>query len=146
VTLNVSPSTVTIVLPSGVAATPYPRCSRAGIEFAVATVTAFRVSGVAVDQSGRPSPGAIVTLIPNIRSSASFMPTMAIADDDGAFEIGQVIPGTYSLNAHANEGGSGGAFGAVSFGVASDGTPSGTDTITVGAADIRGLRVVASRR
>jgi hypothetical protein len=117
-----------------------------GIEFAIATVAAFRVSGVVVDESGRPSPRAIVTLIPDIRSSALFMPTMAIADDDGAFEIGQVVPGTYRINANANEAGHGGGIGAVSFGVASDGTPSGPDTLTVGSADISGLKVVASRR
>jgi hypothetical protein len=75
------------------------------------------------------------------------MPTMAIARDDGTFEIGQVVPGTYRVNANANEGGTaGGGFGAVSIEVLSDGTPSGTDAITVGSADITGLRVVASRR
>src|SRR3954447_23181046 len=38
-----------------------------GIEFPIVMVAAFRVSGVVVDQNGRPSPNAIVTLIPNIR-------------------------------------------------------------------------------
>jgi carboxypeptidase family protein len=117
-----------------------------GIEFPIATVAAFRVSGVVVDQSGRPSPNAMVTLIPNIRTSAFFMPTMAVAGDDGTFEIGQVIPGTYRIKANANEAGAGGGIGAVSFDVASDGTPSGLDAITVGSADITGLSVVASRR
>jgi hypothetical protein len=126
-------STVTLV--SGQAVT--------GIEFAIATVAAFRVSGVVVDQTGRPSPRAIITLIPNIRSSAFFMPTMAVAGDDGAFEIGQVLPGAYRISANANEGAAGGGIGAVSFDVASDGTPSGPDMITVGSADISGLRVVA---
>jgi hypothetical protein len=74
------------------------------------------------------------------------MPTMAIANDDGTFEIGQVLPGTYRVVANANEGSAGGGINAVSFGVASDGTPFGTDTITVGSADISGLRIVASRR
>jgi hypothetical protein len=115
------------------------------IEFTIATVAGFRVSGVVLDQSGRPSPHAMVTLIPNVRTSASFMPMMAIAADDGTFEIGQVIPGTYRINAHVNEAG-GGGFGAVSFDVASDDTPYGPGTITLGSADITGLKVVASRR
>ena len=85
-------------------------------------------------------------LIPNIRTGAFFMPTMAVAGDDGTFEIGQVIPGTYHIKANANEGGAGGGIGAVSFGVASDGTPAGPDVIIVGSADTTGLRVVASRR
>jgi protocatechuate 3,4-dioxygenase beta subunit len=117
-----------------------------GIEFTIGTVAAFRVSGVVVDQSGRPSPRAMVTLIPNIRSSAFFMPTMAVAGDDGTFEIGQVVPGTYRITANANEAGAGGGIGAVSFAVASDGTPFGANTITVGSADISGLKIVASLR
>jgi protocatechuate 3,4-dioxygenase beta subunit len=117
-----------------------------GIEFTIATVAAFRVSGVVVDQSGRPSPRAMVTLIPNIRSAAMFMPTMAIAGDDGTFEIGQVIPGTYQIRANVNESGAGGGIGAVSFGVTSDGAPSGPGTVAVGSADVTGLSVVASRR
>jgi hypothetical protein len=117
----------------------------AGIEFTIATVTAFRVSGVVVDQDRRPSPGAMVTLIPNIRTSAFFMPIMAIAADDGTFEIGQVVPGAYRINARANQesaAGIGGGF----FDVISDGPPSGPGTITVGSADIDGLIVVASSR
>jgi len=117
-----------------------------GIEFSIATVAAFRVSGVVVDQSGRPSPSAMVTLIPNIRTSAFFMPAIVVAGDDGTFEIGQVVPGTYRIRANANDAAAGGGIGAVSFDVASDGTPSGPDAITVGSADVTGLRVVASRR
>ena len=72
------------------------------------------------------------------------MPMMAIAGDDGTFEIGQVIPGTYHINAHVNEAGDG--IGAMSFGVVSDDGPPGPGTITVGSTDITGLTVVASSR
>jgi hypothetical protein len=119
-----------------------------GVEFTIATVAAFRVSGVVVDQAGRPSPHAMVMLIPDLRTSGSFMPMMGMAADDGTFTIGEVLPGTYCINAIANEGGPGGGIGAGSFGfvVASDGVPSGPGTITVGSADITGLTVVANRR
>jgi hypothetical protein len=117
-----------------------------GMEFTIVTVTAFRVSGVAVDPAGRPSPHAMVTLVPDVRASGSFMPMMAIAGDDGAFEIGQVIPGTYRINANANEGGAGSGVGAISFGIASDDTAPGPGTITIGITDITGLRVVAGSR
>jgi hypothetical protein len=119
------------------------------VEFAVATVVAaFRVSGVAVDQAGGPSPRAMVTLIPDMRTSPSFMPMMAIAADDGSFTIGDVVPGTYHVSAHANEAGPSGGIGAGSFGfvVTSDGAPSGPGTITVSSADVTGLTVIANRR
>jgi hypothetical protein len=88
----------------------------------------------------------MVTLIPNTSASAFFVPAMALAGDDGTFEIGQVIPGTYRINANANEAAGDGGIGAVSFLVASDSAPSGPDAITVDSADVTGLRVVASRR
>src|SRR5439155_26105372 len=114
-----------------------------------------------VGQGGRPSPHAMVTLIPEMRTSASFMPMMAMADDDGTFTIGEVAPGTYHINATANAGGPAGGIGAASFGfveafdVGVDGTrtrfavsgaPSGPGTITVSSADLTGLTVVANRR
>jgi hypothetical protein len=118
----------------------------AGIEFAMITVSAFRVSGVVVDRGGHPSPQAMVMLIPDVRSSGSFTPMMAIAADDGTFEIGQVIPGTYRLDATAGEGGLGAAGAGGFFATFSDDAPSGPGTITVGSADMTGLKVVASRR
>ena len=53
-----------------------PGQTATGVEFAIVTVAAFRVSGIAVDQTGRPSPGAMVMLIPDLRASASFAPTI----------------------------------------------------------------------
>ena len=121
-----------------------------GVEFAIATVAAFRVSGVVVDAAGRPSPRAMVTLIQDVGTSAPFMPIMSIAADDGTFTIGEVAPGTYHINANANASanasGSGG-IGAVSFGFVAEveGSSSGPGIITV-SADTTGLTVVADRR
>jgi hypothetical protein len=119
-----------------------------GLEFTIATVAAFRLSGVVTDQAGRPSPHAMVTLFSDIRTSASFMPLMAIAADDGTFEIGGVAPGTYHIRANANEGAASAGIGSVSFGVfvSSDGAPSEPDRITVDSADIAGLTVVVGTR
>jgi hypothetical protein len=119
-----------------------------GVEFAIVTVAAFRVSGIAVDQTGRPSPGAMVMLIPDLRTGASFAPMMSIAADDGTFRIGDVVPGPYRLTAHANAGSAAGGIGAVSFGFAAnvDGSLSGPATITVGSADLNGLTVIADRK
>jgi hypothetical protein len=122
-----------------------PGQTATGVDFAIVTVAAFCVSGIAVDQTGRPSPGAMVMLIPDLRKSASFAPMMSIAADDGTFTIGDVVPGTYRMTAHANAGGAPGGIGAVSFGFAVDvDSPlSGPAVITVGSADVNGLTVIA---
>jgi hypothetical protein len=121
----------------------------AGIDFSIATVAAFRLSGVVLDPSGRPSPRAIVTLIPQLTSIASFMSKMAMAADDGTFEIGEVVPGTYRIQADVNEAASsedgGGVFG-FSFVSDFEVPPSGPGTVTVSSADISGVTVVANRR
>ena len=118
------------------------------VEFTIATVAAFRVSGVVIDQAGHPSPHAMVTLIPDFRTSGSFMPMMTMAADDGTFEIGEVLPGKYRVSASASEaqgaGGIGGGFFA--FAESDEVTPLGPGAITVDAADITGLKVVAGRR
>jgi hypothetical protein len=123
-----------------------PGQTATGVEFAIVTVAAFRVSGIAVDQTGRPSPGAMVMLIPDLRASASFAPMMSIAADDGTFTIGDVAPGTYRITAHANAGGALGGIGAVSFAVNVDGALSGQATTTIGSADVTGLTVMADRK
>jgi hypothetical protein len=119
-----------------------PGQTATGVEFAIVTVAAFRVSGIAVDRTGRPSPGAMVMIVPNLRTSA-FAPMMSMAADDGTFTIGDVAPGTYHMMAYANTGGAPGGIGAVSFDLNLDGSLSGTATITVGSADVNGLTVVA---
>jgi hypothetical protein len=81
-------------------------------------------------------------------SSASFMPMMAMAADDGTFTIGEVAPGTYHINATANAAGPAGGIGAGSFEFVAtlDGAASGPGPITVSSADITGLTVVGNRR
>src|SRR5215467_769631 len=118
------------------------------VEFTIATVAAFRVSGVVVDQAGRPSPHATVTLIPDLRTSGSFLPMMIVAADDGTFEIGEVLPGQYRVRANASEAqGAGGiSSGFFAFAESDEVTPSDPGVITVDDADISGLRVVAGRR
>jgi Carboxypeptidase regulatory-like domain len=122
-----------------------PGQTATGIEFAIVAVAAFHVSGIVVDQTGRPSPGAMVMIMPDLRTGAPFAPMMSIAADDGTFTIGDVGPGTYRMMAHANPDGAAGGIGAVSFGFTAnlDGSLSGPGIITVGSADVNGLTVVA---
>jgi hypothetical protein len=112
-----------------------------GVDFAIKTVAAFRVSGVAVDSAGHPSPGAVVMLVPDWRTSGSFTPMMSIAGDDGSFVIGNVIAGRYMITADRNAGG-GGSFASLTSETDASGSKDGT-AITVASTDIRGLRVLA---
>ena len=120
-----------------------PGQEAAGLEFAVKTVAAFRVSGVAVDAAGHPSPHAVVTLMSDWRTSGSFMPMMAIAGDDGAFVIANVIAGKYMISADANAGGLGAVEGFQTFTSEKlDDTSSVGTEVTVAEADVKGLKVV----
>ncbi len=110
-----------------------------GLEFTIARVPAFRVSGVVIDRAGQPSPGAIVTLVPYQMASAIFMPMMAEARDDGTFAIGEVLPGSYRAQAQAREGRGGGFLGAVSMRF---GAPADADAITVISSDVADLTIV----
>jgi hypothetical protein len=116
------------------------------VEFSILKVKAFHVSGVVVDPAGRPSPGAIVMLMPDWPTSGAFTPIEAMAADDGTFVIGNVIAGSYSILAEPNAGG-GGAMGAIMFSseTSSDSSKPGT-SVTVTSSDIKGLKVIAKER
>jgi hypothetical protein len=121
-----------------------------GLEFAVITVRACHVSGTAVDQSGRPSPHALITLFPDMRqTSGSFNPMISNADDDGTFTMDNVAPGTYEIIANANaavDGGAGlGAF-TQTFNITDDPSVPRRATVTITSADVTGVTVIVDRR
>jgi len=143
------------------------------IVFTLQSVPAYRVSGIVVDENGAPIARAMVMLMNDPRSGMMFMGPggHAQSGDDGRFSIGDVVPGTYRLNASVpmvmNQGGSfgagGGGFSEVTAGVAgsftswsitNDGvtttrtvnaTPQQPQEVLVTDADVKGVRLVARR-
>ena len=137
------------------------------ISFTLQPVPAFRVSGLVVDEEGKPLAGAMVMLIADPRTGAFSGPVgNAKASDDGRFEIDGVVAGAYRANASVpvsiSTGGgvTGGVVAGVSGGVMVSGTSSGAVTwssgpmssamdqapdVIVADADVSGIRVVARR-
>jgi hypothetical protein len=69
-----------------------------GIDFTMAAVPAYRVSGVVVDTSGRPVADAQVQLAPQPRSTFGGI-NQARTEADGSFQIPHIPSGTYLLMA-----------------------------------------------
>jgi hypothetical protein len=139
------------------------------ISFTLQALPAFRVSGVVVDEEGKPVGGAMVMLMRDPRNGA-FMPgppAGAQTTANGRFTIGGVVAGTYRANAsvpirmNPNGGGvmtwssSGGSSGGTT--VVTGGIVGGVTTTAVGGvihepvevivadADVSGVRVVVRK-
>jgi hypothetical protein len=127
----------------------------AGLWFPIVSVPAFTVSGIVVDRAGAPVSRAMVTLMSSAFLEIFPGPMMMMADEDGAFQIGGVIAGTYHVSAT-----SGDWHGSGSFSVVQEVTVAGSvdsdpvvvserpsqpsSKVTVVDADVTGVRVVAA--
>jgi len=71
------------------------------ISFTLQSVPAFRVSGVVVDEDGKPVGGAFVNLMNDPRSGQMFMGPggSARTNDEGRFTIASVVAGSYHATA-----------------------------------------------
>jgi hypothetical protein len=85
-----------------------------GLQFTMETAPAARVSGIVVDDVGRPQADAIVVMMQAPRADGSFTPMMKPAGQDGTFRFEAVAPGTYRILANPGSQG-GGFFGADAF-------------------------------
>jgi Carboxypeptidase regulatory-like domain len=127
--------------------------------FSVVSSAAFSVSGVVVDERGTPLAAAMVTLMAGSQPEEPFPFLMGVADRNGAFTVGGVLPGSYFVVANPSFESSsvagGGGF-SIGFGVEVVAgrepvvvfdTPSGRQPtkITVTDADVTGVRVVVTR-
>jgi protocatechuate 3,4-dioxygenase beta subunit len=132
------------------------------ITFTMQSVPAFRVSGMVVDEEGKPIAGAMVMLMGDPRSGSLSGPAgNATTREDGRFEIDGVPAGRYRANASvmvsmSGSGGggivlgSGGVVGGSSFTTWSSGTASAGDIappaeVVVADADVTDVRVVTKR-
>ena len=106
------------------------------IRFTIQSLPAFRVSGLVVDEDGHPVAGAIVSLAGDPRNGLMLLGPagMTRAQDDGRFEIGDAVAGTYrarasmplSISGSSSGGVSAGLLGSVSVG------PSGGAVVAAG--------------
>jgi hypothetical protein len=138
-----------------------------GIEFSLLSMRAYQVSGVAVDETGSPLGGAMITLRADPRNGSRGAPAMGRSDQNGTFRIGGVVSGTYRVMAgmptmwSAREGStaaSGGVASGITGGVvfgANVGGPAVTPPalalttpieVTIDNADVTDLKVVVTTR
>jgi protocatechuate 3,4-dioxygenase beta subunit len=126
------------------------------INFAMQAVPAFRVSGVVVDEEGRPVGGAMVMLMGDPRSGMLMGPVgNSMSQPNGRFDIDDVPAGSYRANAsimmRVTESGGGSAIGggavtwSSSAGSGGGATPQPPLEIVVADADVTGVQVVARR-
>jgi protocatechuate 3,4-dioxygenase beta subunit len=118
-------------------------------------VPAFRISGVVVDEDGKPVGDAIVMLMGDPRSGALMGPVgNSTSRADGLFNIEDVPAGSYRANAsimmRMTESGRGGAIGGSAVSWSSTSTSGAGTTpqpveIVVADADVTGVRVVVRR-
>jgi protocatechuate 3,4-dioxygenase beta subunit len=133
------------------------------IVFTIATAPVFRVSGIVVDEEGKPVARAMVNLMGDSPTRMFGSPGSAMAQDDGQFVIGEVPSGTYRIMAsvpiavrsgttwQSSEGSAGGVTMTTTSGGGSyatvDGQPGSVTSIqvVVADADVTGVRVVVRR-
>jgi hypothetical protein len=116
-----------------------------GIEFRLVSAPSFRVTGIAVDENGKPVADAMLMLSPirDDNMQGGFAPPLsARSKPDGTFVIGGVIAGRYAITATPvirSASGTGSFVSALSL--SSSGAPT-EQQIAVNAADVTGLKIV----
>jgi hypothetical protein len=117
-----------------------------GIEVRLASVPAFRISGIVVDESGAPVPNAMVMLMPGGRMPMLPASTGSVrTGPNGGFVIGGVAPGSYRAQASLIISSANGGRASFSFS-SGPGVPLPGTEFIVTDADVAGVRVVIQAR
>src|SRR4051812_14731386 len=102
------------------------------INFALQNAKAFRVSGVVVDEAGNPVARAMVRMMGDPRNAIFGPAGSAQTLEDGTFAIGDVVPGSYHVNASVpmvmssvGRGGGGGVWTSIDGGFTAGGAVNG---------------------
>jgi hypothetical protein len=128
-----------------------------GLQFTMVSRAAHRVSGVVVDEAGTPLAGTVVMI--DLQIGGSGTPATGLSDENGRFQIGGIVPGTYRVMTGApsrrvasvsdasdgvRAGVTGGVFvaGTTTSPLSSYATTAASLEITVGNTDVTGLRIV----
>lgn len=120
------------------------------LRFSLVLLPAHEVSGVVIDEAGLPLAGMIVLLTSDPTEGGTATPATGQTDQDGAFRIGGIVSGSYHVRAAAGRPPVAGGRSAGSPGVAAVGgvllSAAAPVEITVGDADVTGLRIVVPTR
>jgi hypothetical protein len=118
------------------------------ISFMLLSLPAFRVSGVVVDEDGKPVGGAFVTLMNDPRTGV-FMPSgasSAASGNDGRFTIDNVVAGTYHANASVPMPMTAGAGGVATWSISGGrGLTNQPTEVVVTDADVAGVRILVRK-
>jgi Carboxypeptidase regulatory-like domain len=122
-----------------------------GIEIRLASVPAYRVSGVVVDADGNAVAGAMVMLMRNRGPGIGGPAGNARTGQNGGFVVGGVPAGTYRATASlpiVRESGASGGVGGIVWGTSSGGVGGGPAPVEVVVADgnVSGVRIVVQGR
>jgi 5-hydroxyisourate hydrolase-like protein (transthyretin family) len=128
-----------------------------GLRFSLVSASAFSITGVVVDGSGKPVPRASLTLfpVPSPMSPMMSPPHMSEAAADGTFRFTTIGSGDYLILVSDPDGGGGGLAGfSVGFGAEIEESSAGSvrlpaapnqTRVKVANADVANLRVVLTR-
>jgi hypothetical protein len=112
-----------------------------GVEFSMLSARGFAISGVVVDETGRPVGNAMVSIT---QAAPAMLGSHALSRTrpDGTFTVANLLPGTYRLTASVLVTVSTGG-GGFSTSTSSSGPGSTPLSVTVNDSDVVGVRVVA---
>jgi protocatechuate 3,4-dioxygenase beta subunit len=67
------------------------------LQFSIVTARGYEISGAVVDTAGAPVNGATVVLMTMAPDGGMSVPSIALSDAQGSFQLASVLPGTYRV-------------------------------------------------